>query len=208
MIRTPGWIATSAAPGGHPLATPESAGFVPDGPSFAPDAGTRRVRVEAELGPGGASWEISRLGDPLLEAEALRLYEADTAGVRPGELLFARALIGAEGIRAAAFEHPERARAFLEEEAEMAGGLADHWLDFLHAPPDQDGFPPVLLLRGDGVEVMDGLHRLAGHAAHGTGEVAVVVGVAPGCSLGEIPGLWLDAPDAPEREPGPGMPGP
>ena len=199
MTPVRGWFDTDCAPGDYPLASPAAAGFAAGEATAEPAPGYRRIRVEAEISPDGKAWRVARLGDPELEAAALRLYEAESAGVEEGDLMFAGVVIGVEAVRAAAFARPEDARRFLEDEADMADGMGDHWLGHLDAAPGGGDFPPVLLVRGDGVETMDGLHRLAGHAVHGTEALAVVVGVAAGRSLSEVPGAFLDASDAPVR---------
>lgn len=206
------WFLTSEEPGCYPLSSARAAGlrFGPP-PEIAPPVGARRIDVEIEADGGmpgdDAPLAILRLHDPLLEGEALRLVEADGAGLSAGDLWFGLASIGFEGVQVVAFEHPERAESFLVEEAEMADGMGDHWLSMLDGMEPDGDTPPMVMIREDGPEVLDGLHRLAGHAVHRTPEIGVIVGVLPGRRLSEIPGLVLAASDAPERGPVPGAGG-
>jgi hypothetical protein len=202
--RIAAWFATAADPGEYEV---EDLRFGPE-PDQAVD-GIRLIRVEIALADGapppgpdgriaqGADFEVLRLNDPLLEAEALRTMEADAAGVGPGDLWYALVHVGPEGLHAAAFADADRALAFLEGEVAMAeeDGGPGHWAEILAGDIPCEGTPPILMSRDvDGPEVLDGMHRLAGHVAHGSQSIAAILGVAPGFGLPDLPGALLLTP--------------
>ena len=117
------------------------------------------------------------------------LPEAEAAGLAPEafDLL-------AVDLPPAALPHlvfdPSAARAFLLDEIALAKGQASHWQDMLAGHPPPADHPPVFLAEGDGWEVLDGLHRLAGLCATGADETVRTVWVVP---AGEpIPDRALD----------------
>lgn len=184
-----------------------------DEPSSEPVPPARRITVEVEAYgqvpagapylPDGMGFEVVRLNDPELESFALGLMEADTAGIVPGYLSYMLVLVGPEGMHYAAYADADRARAFLEDEVEEAesNGCSGHWAEMLDGTFDDDGGYPFLMFDEDGLNVVDGRHRLAGLVANDRPGTLAILGIADGYRLPDCPGVVLSVPGATFPEP-------
>ncbi len=192
-----------------------------DEPSTDPTAPARRITVEIEMRgevppglthlPEAMGFEVVRLNDPELESFSLGLMESDAAGIKPGYLSYMLVLVGPEGMHHAAFADADRARDFLREEVEEAesNGGAGHWEEMINGTFDDDGGYPVLMLDEDGINVIDGRHRLAGLVANDRPGTLAVLGIADGYRLSDCPGVALSVPGAAfPVPPEPAAPGP
>lgn len=184
-----------------------------DTPVGEPTAPARRITVEIETQevvppgvthlPDGMGFEVVRLNDPELESFSLGLMETDTAGIQPGYLSYMLVLVGPEGMHHAAYADADRARAFLEDEVEEAesNGCSGHWAEMLDGTFDDDGGYPFLMFDEDGLNVIDGRHRLAGLVANDRPGTLAILGVAEGFRLSDCPGVTLSVPGATFPEP-------
>jgi len=226
--RVKAWFDTALAPGLYAVTPGTGDGCLrlDPPPTVGPRLPARRIEVEIRLPdaalhaasasgtdylPADCPVDVERLNDPELEAYALGLPEADAAGVGPGDLSYALVMVGVEGMQRAAFADADRARAFLEDEVEEAesNGGAGHWAEMLDGTFDDDGDYPCLMLREDGLDVLDGRHRLAGLVANDRLGTLAILGIAEGCSLADCAGVILSVPGsgypaAPETGSAPG----
>lgn len=154
-----------------------------------PEDGTGDARLEgtaaSEAGDPRSSIPSDAWTSNALEDAVLDLYEAESAGIERGDLDYHLVSVPRGDIEGLTGRGVAESEAFLAQAIEDAKGMGGHWEAMLEGEMSMDGFPPVIVFREDGPEIVDGEHRLAGMVLHPMDRVDLVVGVVAGASLAD-----------------------